>query len=129
MSYSECMDRVLTVKNPYASAIFAGKDIENRSFAPTWRGTLWVHAGLSIARDAVLPDDELQDADWNELPRGVVLGSVQLVDVVTDSDSPWAIPGYYHWVLADPEPIVPFRFTGALGLRRFDASALLALAV
>ncbi|MFP4377460.1 MAG: hypothetical protein ACLFP4_10475 [Spirochaetales bacterium] len=39
-----------------------------------------------------------------------IIGKVDLVDVVTDSDSPWAREGSYHWILEKPvivkEPIL-----------------------
>jgi hypothetical protein len=28
-----------------------------------------------------------------------IIGSVDLVDIVTDSESPWAEPDKYHWIL------------------------------
>lgn len=121
-------DRILTIKQPYVSSILSGeKSVENRSTNVSYRGRVWLHAGLSVARDAVLPvGASLKGEDWDLLPRGVILGSALLVDVVQDSDDPWAIEGYYHWVLAEPEPIVPFRFKGALGLRRFDPALAIA---
>jgi len=52
------------------------------------------------------------------VPRGVVLGSVVLVDVVDDdSTSPWAVPGQKHWLLTDPDPWPePLPAKGDLGL-------------
>ncbi|MFO8064186.1 MAG: hypothetical protein ACQETQ_06715 [Spirochaetota bacterium] len=42
-----------------------------------------------------------------------IIGSVELVDIVNDSESPWAEPGKYHWILRDPqlfeEPITRVR--------------------
>lgn len=32
-----------------------------------------------------------------------IIGRVRMVDVVRDSDSPWAEDGCYHWLLADAE--------------------------
>jgi hypothetical protein len=51
-------------------------------------------------------------------PRGVILGTVELVDIVLDCDcSPWAMPGHFHWKLANPERLdEPIPYTGALGL-------------
>ena len=47
-----------------------------------------------------------------------IIGSVQLTDIVTDSDSPWAEPGKYHWILEDArlfeEPITGIRERGGL---------------
>jgi hypothetical protein len=49
--------------------------------------------------------------------RGAIIGTVRLVDVVDDSDSPWAIPGQMHWLLADPQPWhAPIPAKGDLGL-------------
>lgn len=31
-----------------------------------------------------------------------LIGEVDLVDIVQDSDSPWAFPDCYHWVLKNP---------------------------
>ena len=48
---------------------------------------------------------------------GRVLGTVELVDCVQTSASPWAIDGYWHWLLADPKPYTrPVAAKGQLGL-------------
>src|SRR5947208_12632585 len=89
------MEPVLTIRQPWASATFqAGKDVENRPRPTHYRGRLWIHAGEHRARDQAdrwaarhqlwLPEEPL--------PRGLILGCVQLVDCIDDSDSPWAIP-------------------------------------
>jgi ASCH domain len=103
-----------------APAIFrAGKDVENRKQRTRHRGRLWIHAGLFKRRDA----HDLWAAEaglWvppEPLPRGVILGSVELVDCVEDSDSPWAIPGHYHWVLRSPRLLV--RSVPAVGSLSF----------
>ena len=52
-----------------------------------------------------------------DLPRGVILGSVVLANVVDDNDSPWAEPGQRHWLLEDPRPWPePVPAKGDLGL-------------
>jgi hypothetical protein len=42
-----------------------------------------------------------------------IIGSVDLVDVISDSESEWAEPGRFHWVLENPrilkEPILRVR--------------------
>lgn len=107
-------DRVLTLKQPWASAIFDGKNVENRTWSTSYRGRLWIHAGLSIDEWAMhVPEG---------LPRGVILGHVQLVDVVRDSDSIWAEPWCFHWLLENPTPVDPIPYRGGQGLRHFDAS-------
>jgi hypothetical protein len=55
--------------------------------------------------------------DLASLPHGAVLGTVQLVDVTRDADSPWALSDHYHWLLSAPQPFTePIRGRGALGL-------------
>jgi ASCH domain len=102
-----------------AEAIFrAGKDVENRKQRTSYRGRLWIHAGLFKRREA--PDLWAAEVGlWmppEPLPRGVILGSVELVDCVDDSDSPWALPGHYHWVFRSPRRLVrPVAAAGSLG--------------
>jgi hypothetical protein len=117
--YLRAVEPVLTIRQPWASAIFhAGKTVENRPRRTHYRGRLWIHAGEFRRRD---------DADswatgqglWlpeEPLPRGVILGSVRLVDCIDDSDSPWAHPGSYHWLLQSPMLLVrPVPQKGSLG--------------
>lgn len=119
-------DRVITIKNPYAASIVRGeKTIENRTWDTSYRGRLWVHAGMSVANEAALPiDASLYGEDWDVLPRGVIIGSVELVDVVEDSDSEWAIEGHFHWVLEDAQACYPIPFKGGLGLRHYSPVCL-----
>jgi ASCH domain len=114
-------EALLTVRQPWASAILvAGKDVENRTRSTNYRGRLWIHAGRATAqaesdhwareRGVWIPDEPL--------PRGVILGCVELVDVVRDSDSPWAAPDHWHWLLRWPMLLArPVELKGSLGLR------------
>jgi hypothetical protein len=111
---------LLTVRQPWASAIFyGGKDVENRSWATAYRGRMWIHAGRVRTRSE---PDAWADAQglWvpeEPLPRGVILGNVELVDIVRDADSRWALPDQYHWVLRRPMALLrPVERDGALGL-------------
>src|SRR2546422_7117736 len=79
---SGAMEPVLPVRQPWASATFhAGKTVENRRKRTHYRGRLWIHAGTFAGRDE--PDEWARDHDlWlpeEPLPRGVILGSVELV--------------------------------------------------
>jgi hypothetical protein len=92
------VEPVLTVRQPRASAAFvAGKDVENRKTRTHYRGRLWIHAGLHPSRRE--PDRWAErNGIWlpeEPLPRGVIVGCVELVDCVEDSDSPWALPDRY----------------------------------
>lgn len=109
--------RALTLIQPWATLIVHhGKDIENRSWMASYRGPLLIHAGKKIDPAGfelaeqfgiVLPDD---------LPAGGIIGRVQLIGCVRDSDSPWAQPDQWHWQLTDPEPLAFRALRGQMGL-------------
>jgi hypothetical protein len=113
--------RIITVRQPWAWLIIhGGKDIENRSWLPSYTGTLVIHAGKAIDDAGV----EFAEADMgiklpNPMPRGVILGTVELVGAVTDSKSPWAEWGQFHWILKDPRPCPQIPWRGSLGLKKF----------
>jgi hypothetical protein len=108
--------RALTVKQPWAWAIlFAGKDVENRSWSTKYRGPLLIHAGSSRDRDAVLPRRR-GVAEPNEHVLGAILGIVDLLDVVEQSRSRW-FSGPFGWILANPRPFhSPVTCPGRLSL-------------
>jgi hypothetical protein len=112
---------VLTIRQPFTAAVFRAdpvKNIENRSWVPPWPVPfrMFIHAATRdypgwqehpMARVlAAIP------AEFREL-RGVLLGRVTVTGVVRDSSSPWARPGQWHWVLADPRfsPTIPLSGT------------------
>jgi hypothetical protein len=91
------------------------KDVENRSWTTTHRGELAIHAGIRVEADALVSHGHLLPP--GDLPRGAMLGTVRLVDVVENYPSVWASPGQWHWVLADPKLLPqPMPMTGRLGL-------------
>ena len=117
--------KALTVRQPWAALLMAGiKDVENRSQPTSFRGRLAVHAALKFADPSpylvladVAAELELSKSAVLRLPRGVVLGSVELHDCRQDSGSRWALPGQWHWLVRDPRPLpepVPAR--GQLGV-------------
>jgi ASCH domain len=123
--------KCLTIRQPWASLIFAGGDVENRSWSTNHRGRLAIHAGASQA-----PEDQRRSAllmaerngqvpDWmhrlRDLPRGCVLGTVELVDVVEGYGSVWATDATYQWVLAEPVLFAePVQAAGHLSLWEWD---------
>jgi hypothetical protein len=109
--------KVLTVRQPWASLIMAGaKDVENRTWSTRHRGQLAIHAAGTLETDALAQHRNLLNAPA-DLPRGTILGTVTLTDIVTGHASPWAEPGHYHWLLADPRPFdEPRPMPGRLGL-------------
>ncbi|OOB90733.1 hypothetical protein [Rathayibacter sp. VKM Ac-2630] len=121
--------RVLTVRQPWAWAIiYQGKDVENRSRSlGPYRGTVAIHAGL---RDdpAGYYDGTRDNLPHEQVARGAIIGLVDLVDVVTDSTSPWAWEGAHHLLLANPRPLAtPIPYRGGLGIRRLPADVAAAV--
>ena len=118
--------KILTVRQPFASAILASvgaKDIENRFTPIRLRGRIGIHAGKQWHEAAV-------DFD-KQLPRGAVLGTIQLVgchpagagcaaanchenhwaNFATENQRP-----IFHWELDHPRRFVtPIKCLGALG--------------
>ena len=135
----------LSIRQPWASLILkAGKDIENRGWPTRVRGRVLIHAAKGMTRDehddaiafavaAIKADPrnagkkpttlrELGFA-FEDLPRGGIIGSVEVVDCVSASDSPWFV-GEFGFVLRKPRPLpfVPWR--GQLGFFGVPAASL-----
>lgn len=121
-----CRMKALSIRQPWAWLILhAGKDIENRHWqsrnpALHFRGRCLLHAGL--AADSVSENITtlvsktigLQIPAIESLPRGGIVGEVDVIDVVQQSASPWFV-GPWGLVLANPisHPFTPCR--GRLG--------------
>lgn len=113
--------KAITVRQPWAWAIIhAGKNIENRSWPTNFRGPVAIHASKGLSRREYeelleyLPRRFRKDAPpFEEVPRGAILGLVDIVDCVTESKSRWFF-GEYGFVLKNPRPIKPIYCSGAL---------------
>jgi len=111
--------KALSVQQPWAGLIVTGiKAVENRTWATTYRGPLWIHAGKRYDEAAV---DLLPKSFAGPLPRacavrGAVIGAVVLTDVRQDlSENEWAQLETWHWYLSDPYVLSePFKFKGRL---------------
>lgn len=113
----------LSVRQPWAWAIIhAGKDIENRSWQAVnhglrQRGRIAIHAAKGMTRDEYEDAKETIEDNGHicpaahKLERGGIIGSVEVVDVVSESDSPWFF-GPRGLVLRDP---VACSFVPAVG--------------
>lgn len=106
--------KVLTVRQPWASAIFyCDKNVENRTWTASYRGPVVIHAGKT-------PDRNAPEIVWKrarETPLGVALGIVELIDITRGHPSPWAQRNCFNWVLASPELLVnPIPMRGQRGL-------------
>jgi len=122
----------LSVRQPWAWAIInAGKDIENRSAAALRHMRLPVGERIAIHASRGMTRKEYESAASfmreigvdcpapGDLPRGGVIGTVEVVSVVKESDSLWFF-GPRGILLRDPRPC---RFTpakGMLGLFRWS---------
>lgn len=141
----------LTVKNPWAWAIFHGKGVENRKCRTNHRGLLAIHAGMAwSSRGAQDPRilaahrgfqttlqatrNRIDPAEHNGcyFAFGAVIGTVEVTDchlAVGQCCGPWGDdPGIYHWVLTNPRELwTPVPCRGRLGV--FDLPDPVAAAV
>jgi hypothetical protein len=113
--------KAITVKPVWAWAIiYAGKNIENRSWPTHFRGPVAIHASKNMSRSEYEEAKNLVPPRWRnklpayeDLPRGVIIGVVEIVDCVTESKSPWYL-GDYGFVLKNRRPVKPIPCSGAL---------------
>jgi hypothetical protein len=99
----------LLVWQPWAYLLVTGvKDVENRTWGTAHRGRLWIHASQRFDAGAYRAL-RAAGVDLPELPRGALVGAVELIACVHDSQSEWAEPGQGHWQMAQhwelPRPI------------------------
>lgn len=111
----------ISVRQPWAWLIIhGGKDIENRDWSTKVRGRVLIHAANGMTHEDCLLADSMRPAGSIPMPpldgynRGGIIGSVEIVDCVSSSASPWFF-GRFGFVLRNPIAL-PFRpFRGALG--------------
>ncbi len=124
--------KALSVRAPWWWAILhLGKDIENREWPTRLRGRILLHASTWYVERDVREDinciDGIVRAGMDDLladdnPRevfsrsaGCIVGSVEIVGCVTQSQSPWFY-GKYGFLLRDPVAFLePIPVKGALG--------------
>jgi hypothetical protein len=128
----------LSVRQPWAWAIIhAGKDIENRSWLSitrylTTRGRIAIHASKGMTQedyragrdfiDCITMARDVWCPNAKDLPRGGIVGSVEIVDGVRDSASPWFIRqrGGGGLVLREPRQCEFIPASGQLGIFRWE---------
>lgn len=116
----------LSVRQPWAWAIiYGGKPLENRTkFAIAHMvpmcGPRAIHASKNMSREDY---EEARDfmaeigiicPPPHELPRGGIIGSVEVIGMVSESDSPWFF-GPRALKLANPKPCDFIPVVGQLG--------------
>ena len=113
----------LSVRQPWAWLIIQGyKNIENRSQRCHKRGTIALHASTTNTRNeyaaalALIADRGLDILlpPIDDLVTGAIVGLVDIVGCVTESDSPW-FTGEYGWVLDNPRSGIPVPQKGQQG--------------
>jgi len=128
--------RALSVRSPWWWWILnGGKIIENRSRITHRRGTIYIQASKywnikDVCQDHMdamniyrkVNQEFLESAppiDTLESCLGHVVGTVDIVDCVTNHDSPW-FHGPYGYVLENPKIIEPFLVQGKLGFFKVE---------
>jgi hypothetical protein len=121
------MIKCLSIRQPWAWAIFHGKDIENRTWATKYRGGLLIHAAKTFDIEGykwlVNHRDLLTDVllDSCSYTTGCIIGKVTMTDCIVHSPSSWFF-GPYGFVFENPvEFKTPIPFKGAL--KFFDVPA------
>jgi hypothetical protein len=106
----------LSVRQPYLELILAGrKTIEYRSRATSVRERVYLYASKIPG-----PPEAFEEAGWSrdDLPCGVILGSVEIIDCSRGKD-------FYEWQLARPRrlktPLKPTRRPQPMFFFPFDA--------
>jgi len=106
---------------------FTFKDVENRNWATSFRGRIYIHASKKRIKYDEALINYLQErgvsAWWSLMlqgtkaaPVGVIIGEVDIVGCVKDSKSIWAEKGNNHFILANPEIYKkPIPYKGRLG--------------
>lgn len=120
--------KALSILQPWAWLIVHGhKNIENRRWSTRERGRILVHAGKSYSRfehDVGVLTDLFEGPDlftgiqfprYEDMPRGCIVGSVEIVDCVLHHSSPWKDPHSWGFVLANAAPCEPRPYRGQLG--------------
>lgn len=117
--------KALSIRHPWAWLIVhAGKDIENRSWYTHYRGPLLIHASAAFTRaeygDALDVARTISVADFPSMAQlkacsGGIIGVVDVVGCVDDSESPWFL-GKYGLRLSNARalPFTPCK--GQLGI-------------
>ncbi|QDN64309.1 hypothetical protein [Streptomyces sp. S1D4-14] len=112
--------RGITIRQPWATCILAGKNPENRPVHWPWRGWIMIHAGQKLERHALRDPLVATAIRGRELHLGAVIGIARLTNCHPDQGperctSPWAQRGAHHLVFADVQELaLPVPATGAL---------------
>lgn len=113
----------ISIRQPWAWLVVKGfKDIENRSWATRYRGSLLIHASLNeddLDLDLIA---KIERRHKLKMPQtydtGGIVGVVDVVDCRKRPNSPWHHRGAVGWVLANARQLPMRECKGALRLFR-----------
>lgn len=118
--------KALSVKQPWAWLLVNGhKDVENRNWNTKFRGQVLIQASQGMDFEDYLSAKEICTAQGielphpEELPRGVVVGMVEIYDTVTESNSPWFF-GRVGFCVRNARKCVPHELKGRLSFFESD---------
>lgn len=134
--------KAISIRQPWAWLVATGqKDIENRTWATSFRGRILIHASKDMTRREY---EDVEDfLHWSgigvrqaitlppmrELARGGIVGVATLDNVVAPSarTSPWHIEGCQGFHLSNARPLPLTACKGALGVFNVDPQVYRAL--
>ena len=93
------ISRAISIRQPFVEMILRGtKKIEYRSRKTNIRERVYLYASLKMQKDIC----EEEGFDCDQLPTGVIVGSVEIVDCTEEGLND------YEWHLANPERLSEF---------------------
>jgi len=130
--------KTLSVRQPWVHLICSGlKDVENRSRRTKYQGKILIHSPAKFddrgmedcfnckqIRAIVDYFERTHDKFWDgeDYKLSTIIGSVEIIDCINNSESIWAEPGQWHWLLKNPvlfdKPILNVK--GMLGLWNYE---------
>jgi hypothetical protein len=122
--------KALSIRQPWAWLIvYAGKDIENRSWFSNFTGTFFVHASKSMTRReydecrlfVARIKPEIVIPPFHNFMHGGIIGEAHMADCVRTYPSDW-FAGPWGFVLYGAKELDFIPMTGALGF--FDVPDL-----
>lgn len=101
--------KTLSIKQPWANLIATGKkNIENRTWKTNYRGKILIHATKypkGFDKNQInLIETNMTEEEYNASITniGCIIGEVEIIDCVRDSQSKWAEKDCWNWVLKNP---------------------------
>lgn len=118
--------KALSIQQPWAWAIlYFGKPIENRTWYTNFRGRILIHAGKKYDKEGerfiqyMFGQSHAIFIPESQCLLGGIVGEIDIVNCVTQSDSPWFF-GPYGFVLKNPKPLPFMPMRGQLGFFEVD---------